>query len=91
MPDFDAFADLPGEKKTSQMRFDTKDAEEGNLFGIQTAKSFAARLTSYFFVREKGTYKVFMLLGQRDTGTWLIYYRLIFTWYRLITQWVHSR
>ena len=33
-----------------------------------TGKSFAMRLTSYFFVRQKGTYKVFMLLGHRDTG-----------------------
>ena len=25
-------------------------------------------MTSYFFVRAKGTYKIFMMLGQRDTA-----------------------
>ena len=68
LPDFESFPEPKAEKKTSQMRFDSKDKEEANLFGISTDKTFATKLTSYFFVREKGTYKVFMLLGQRDTG-----------------------
>ena len=76
LPDFDAFPEPQSEKKISQMRFDTKDQEEGNIFGVQTDKTYATRLTSYFFVREKGTYKVFMLLGHRDTGIGLF---IIFT------------
>ena len=67
LPDFDKLEQPSVEKTISKMRFESQE-EEPNIFGISTSKAWAMRLTSYFFVRQKGTYKVFMLLGHRDTG-----------------------
>lgn len=67
MPDFDQLPEPQFKKKVSEIQFESSD-EKPNLFGINTDAAFAMKFTSYFFVRAKGTYKIFMLLGQRDTG-----------------------
>jgi len=67
MPDFNQLPEPQYKKKVSEVQFESSE-EKPNLFGINTEAGFAMRFTSYFFVRAKGTYKIFMLLGQRDTG-----------------------
>ena len=67
IPDFETLPPPSIKKKISEIQFESSE-ETPNLFGIETDAAFAMRFTSYFFVRAKGTYKIFMLLGQRDTG-----------------------
>jgi len=67
LPNFEKLPEADVEKRVSEATFEESE-EEPRIFGIETDKAFVMRMTSYFFVRAKGTYKIFMMLGQRDTA-----------------------